>query len=126
MKNEKPFTEYTADELKHHKENRLPVWLATVGRRSVVQGHHIYSDLEEPSEKLLDESIERMRQKYWDTYILRKGQTLYDDSPDNGDDEPHGELQSTVDYQERDTGEYEPDPYDSDDSCAVILEETNG
>jgi len=62
MKNEKPFTEYTADELKHHRESGLPVWSATVCRGSLVHKNRpIYSEVEEPSEKLLNMTIKRMR-----------------------------------------------------------------
>tara|TARA_B100001123_G_C14343986_1_gene644311 strand:- start:65 stop:418 length:354 start_codon:yes stop_codon:yes gene_type:complete len=102
MKIEKPFSEYTADELKNYRESGLPVWSAKVGRGSLVyKNRPIYSDLEAPSEKLLDEAIEKMRQTYPDTFIKSKGETVCFDSLDNGEEEEEessvGPLGSMVD-----------------------------
>jgi hypothetical protein len=104
MKNEKSFSEYTADELKIYREKGFPVWSAKVGRGSLVyKNRPIYSDLEEPSEKLLDESIERMRQAYPDTFIVSKGETVsfkfYFNWLDNGEEEEEssGALGSAID-----------------------------
>ena len=91
MKNEKSFMEYTADELKNYRESGLPIWSARVSRKSVLyKNKPIYSNLEEPSEKLLDASIERIIKYYPDAFITKKGEPVcfdyYFDSLDNGEE----------------------------------------
>ena len=92
MKNEKSFSEYTSDELKKYKKSGLPIWSARVSRKSsIYKNRPIYSNLEEPSEKLLDEAIERLIKYYPDAFITKKGETVcfdyYFDSLDNGEEE---------------------------------------